>query len=118
MNTRTALPKKAEGAILPNRFVTVGTTTGTVKQAVAATTVIIGSSTEVATDAGETAETFIELVPQVEYGGTVTYGAPLTSDSDGKAIVATITGQFIAGYAMSAGVVGDIGEYLHAIGKF
>lgn len=45
----------------------------------------------------------------VEYGGAVTRGAPLTADSQGRAIVATTAGQRLVGFAVLAGAVGDLG---------
>jgi Uncharacterized conserved protein (DUF2190) len=47
---------------------------------------------------------------EVQYGGTVTRGDPLMSDSSGHAITAT-TGNWCAGYALDSGVSGTIGRF-------
>lgn len=47
-------------------------------------------------------------ISSLVYGGTVTRGDPLTSDSLGRGITA-VAGQNIIGYATVSGVVGDIG---------
>lgn len=114
--TGSSLPKKADGDVSPFRFTTVSTTRGSMKQAAGGTTPIIGSSPDTFTKSGDVVESFIEKVPPIEYGGNVTAGAPLTANADGKAIVAS-AGDYIGGYAIHAGVAGDIGEYLHAPGK-
>lgn len=44
----------------------------------------------------------------IAYGGTVTRGAPLTSDANGRAVVA-VAGQNIIGFATVSGVIADIG---------
>jgi len=60
-------------------------------------------------------------VATVEYGGTVTVGALLISDSTGRAIAATAaagTNVRTIGVAMVAGVVGDLGAVLLSPGSF
>lgn len=58
-----------------------------------------GVSVRIMTNAG---------ISSLVYGGTVTRGDPLTSDSLGRGITA-VAGQNIIGYATISGVVGDIG---------
>lgn len=47
----------------------------------------------------------------VKLGGTVSYGSKLTSDSNGKAVATTTTGNVVIGIALQEGVDGDIIEY-------
>jgi hypothetical protein len=49
----------------------------------------------------------------VEYGGAVSIGDPLTADAQGRAVKATFVGEqvvYIVGYAATDGVLGDIGS--------
>ncbi|MDT4866544.1 hypothetical protein FQZ97_1014020 [compost metagenome] len=49
----------------------------------------------------------------VEYGGTVALGAPLTADSQGRAVAVTLPvgdDTYIIGFAEVAGSSGDIGS--------
>ena len=63
------------------------------------TTSVAGASVRIAMNSG---------ISSLVYGGTVTRGDPLTSDSLGRGITA-VAGQNIIGYATVSGVVGDIG---------
>ena len=58
-------------------------------------------------------------IADVEYGGVVTRGAPLTSDATGRAVVAAPAAGVnnrIVGFAEVSGVLGDIGAVRLAIG--
>jgi hypothetical protein len=50
-------------------------------------------------------------------GGTVAIGDQLTSDSAGKAVATTTSGDHVLGEACEAGVAGQIIEYLPKTGK-
>lgn len=103
----------AEGALAKNRIVCFGATDGTVKQATAATDGMIGVTEGFAYAAGERADIVRSGFADVEYGGTVTRGQPLTADAQGRAIAAAPsagTNNRIIGYAEVSGVVGDIGS--------
>jgi len=60
------------------------------------------------TASGLTVRLMTHGISSIVYGGTVTRGAPLTSDANGRAVVA-VAGQSIIGFATVAGVSGDIG---------
>lgn len=105
----------AGAAVNPYRFVKHGSSDQQAIQASAATDAIIGVSDQMGADAtGDPLDVIRSDLAEVEYGGSVTRGDPLTSDSDGRAITATVDGSRIAGYAETSGVVGDIGSY-HAV---
>lgn len=69
---------------------------------------VIGSAP---TAAGQAVALYCERVMSVEYGGSVTKGDSLTTDSVGRAVTAT-TGQYVNGVALVTGTVGMIGEML------
>ncbi|MDX1976469.1 MAG: hypothetical protein SFT94_02240 [Pseudanabaenaceae cyanobacterium bins.68] len=99
---------QAEGSILRNRFVKPGTAAGSLLTAAAATDLIIGvSSNIVDVLAGDMCDGILQGIANLKLGGTVTYGARLTSDSTGRGIAATGTAR-VGGIAMAAGVVNDI----------
>lgn len=58
--------------------------------------------------AGEPIDVIKDGIADVTYGGTVAAGDFLTSDAQGRAVVAAV-GDFIIGVAQVAGVVGDLG---------
>ena len=49
---------------------------------------------------------------RVEYGGTITRGAQLTADSQGRAVSTTTNAHRVIGTALVSGVVGDLGSCL------
>lgn len=57
---------------------------------------------------GEPADICFEGVSKVVFGGTVTRGDYLTTDTSGRLVTAT-TGQLACGQAMVSGVVSDVG---------
>lgn len=80
-------------------------------QAAAATDESLGVSNHLGAAATDTTVDLVMAgIAEIEYGGTVTRGANLTADADGKAVVATAEGSRIIGKAMVAGVTGDIGS--------
>lgn len=57
---------------------------------------------------GEAADVCISGISKAVYGGTVTAGDWLTTDSSSRLITTTTGGQFAMAKAISAGVVGDV----------
>lgn len=66
--------------------------------------------------AGDPMDVIKSGVADVTYGGTVSAGDFLTSDAQGRAVVAAV-GDFIIGVAQVAGVVGDLGGVHIQYGK-
>jgi hypothetical protein len=99
----------AAAAIAAFRIVKHGSNDGEVIQGAAATDALMGVNDSVAPEAGERVDIVKSGMADVEYGGNVTRGAPLTSDSVGRAVTATVAGNRIIGFAEVSGVSGDIG---------
>lgn len=100
----------ADAAILPFRIVKAGAADGSIAQAAAATDASMGVADSLgAGAAGDSVDVIVSGYASVTYGGTVTRGAPLTADASGRAIVATAEGSRLIGFAVVAGVVGDVG---------
>lgn len=103
----------AEAAVNPYRIVKMGTADGQVVQAAAATDALIG----VADMQGQaTVNGRVDIVmagiADVEFGGTVTRGGPITADANGKAVAAAPAAganNRLIGYALVSAVAGDIG---------
>jgi hypothetical protein len=110
------LNKTASGAIAPYRIVKATAADGVVAQAAAATDKMVGVSGQAG--AADTERIDIEHagVAPVEYGGNVAYGDPLTSDAQGRAVVAVLASRQI-GIAQEAGDLGTIGSMLLAPAK-
>lgn len=105
----------AETALAKNRIVCFGATDGSVKQATAAADFIIGVTENFAYAVGDRVDIVRTGLADVEYGGTVTRGQPLTADAQGRAVAAAPsagTNNRIIGYAEVSGVVGDIGSVM------
>lgn len=100
---------RADAAIAKHRIVVAGAADASIAQAAAATGAIMGVHGSLAAAAGQVTDVVCGGYATVEYGGTVTRGAPLTSDASGRAIVATTAGQRLVGFAVLAGAVGDLG---------
>ena len=119
-------PFTAGATINPGRFIKFDTVDDrTVIQGAAAADLVIGVSdtmtitSTVAT--GERLDVILSGIAPIVYGGTVTRGQLLISDSSGRAITATATaGSNVrtAGVAMVSGVVGDVGAILLSPGSF
>lgn len=114
----------AGAAIQPGRLVKFDADDRTVIQGAAAADAVFGvsDSTPISAAAtGERVDVVIGDIAPVVYGGTVTRGQLLMSDSTGRAIAATAaagTNVRTAGIAMVSGVVGDIGDILLSPGSF
>lgn len=114
----------AGAAILPARLVKFDADDRTVIQGAAGADAVIGvsdASPISAAATGERVDVVMSGIAPVVYGGTVTRGQLLMSDSTGRAITATAaTGTNVrtAGVAMVSGVVGDIGDISLSPGSF
>ncbi len=111
----------AAAVIAAYRLVKFTAVDGEVTPAVAATDKIIGVSDRVnAPVIGDRLDIWRSGIVEVEYGGTVAQGDPLTSDAVGRAVVAAPAGGAnvrIIGHAEVAGVLGDIGSFMLAPGS-
>jgi len=110
----------AGAAVAARRLVKFGADDRTVIQGAAAGDSIIGVSGLGAAN-GERLDVILTEIPTVEYGGTITRGQLVISDSDGRAIAATAaagTNVRTAGIAMVSGVSGDLGAVLLSPGSF
>jgi hypothetical protein len=109
----------AGGAIAARRIVKPGAADGAVLQAAAATDALIGVCGSIGPASGERVDVVKSGIAEVEFGGNVTRGDPLTSDGSGKAVTAAPgagSNVRIIGYAEVSGVSGDIGDALIAPG--
>jgi hypothetical protein len=80
----------AQGAVPAYRIAKFGSVDGSVVAAAAATDLLIGISGRVPADAsGDRVDIVRSGIAEVEYGGAVTRGQPLTSDASGKAVAAS-----------------------------
>lgn len=99
----------AAGAIPAYRFVKSGTAAFTGVVNAAATTPVIGQTKELAIadtekfDLWELEETF-----EITAGGNITIGGLITSDSTGRGVVTTTTGDLVYGVALQTAVAGDV----------
>ena len=106
----------AGAAILPFRIVKHGAADAFAIQSAAAGDASFGVSDSLgAAAANDPVDIIRGGIAEVVYGGTVTRGDPLTSDSQGRAIKAA-TGNRIVGFAEVSGVVGDRGSVFIAPG--
>lgn len=105
----------AEGAITARRIVKPGSADGTVAIAAAATDALMGVCESVGPADGERCDIIKVGIADVEFGGAVTRGGPLTSDASGRAIAAVPAAGAnvrIIGFAEVSAVAGDIGQVL------
>ncbi len=106
----------ALGAIARYRIVKYGAADGEVLQGAAATDALLGVvalPSDVGAVAGEHVDVITHGLGEVEYGGAVTRGDPLTSDAQGRAVTAAPAAganNRIIGFANVSGVLGDIGQ--------
>jgi hypothetical protein len=110
----------AGGTIAARRIVKFGNADHTVVQGAAATDAMIGVSADLGAGSGERIDVHLSGVAEVAYGGDVTRGALLTSDSNGAAVAAApAAGANVAviGRAMVSGVSGDVGLVLLGPGQ-
>ena len=106
----------AEGDISPYRICAHGTADYSARQASAATDALVGTTDELGTQANGRVDVCMGGLPEVEAGGTLAAGDPLTSDAEGKAVKATAAGNRIIGFAMTGASAGDIIPYQFAPG--
>ena len=111
----------AGAAIAPNRFIKFGADDRTVLQGAAAGDFIFAVSDDVGCASGERLDNILTDSATIEYGGTVTRGALLMSDSVGRAIAATASAGAnvrTGGVALVSAVSGDKGPMLISLGSF
>lgn len=109
----------AESAIAPYRITKAGTSDGAYLQAAAATDFLNGVCESVGPAAGERLDIVKSGIADVEFGGTVARGEPVTADASGKAVKAAPAAGAnvrIIGFAEVSAVAGDIAQMLIAPG--
>ncbi len=109
----------AGAAIAAFRIVKPGAADGEVLQAAAATDALMGVCESVGPASGERCDVIHAGIADVEFGGTVTRGAPVTADANGKAVAAAPAAGSnvrIIGFAQVSAVSGDISPVLIAPG--
>lgn len=103
----------AEAAVTAYRIVKHGTADGQVVQGAAATDALLGVAGKLGASTGERIDIYTQGLVEVEYGGNVTRGDPLTSNASGQAVAAAPAAGVnnrIIGFAEVSGVSGDIGK--------
>lgn len=106
----------AGAAILPFHLVKHGAADGFAVTSAAATDASFGVADSLGAEAANDPVDIIRGgIAEVVYGGTVTRGQPITSDAQGRAVVA-VAGNRIIGFAEVSGVVGDRGSVFIAPG--
>lgn len=136
MNPILAKNYKAEAALTAYRIVKPGTADGQVLLAAAATDFLVGVTNEISAAINERADVIVAGIAEVELGGTVARGDPITADAAAKGVTATRhthtentagtytqnattaagSGQRRIGFALISGVAGDIIPVLLAPG--
>ena len=107
----------AETAVTRYRIVKFGSSDGNVVQAAAATDAMIGVVAELDAAGGERVDVHLAGLAEVEFGGTVTRGALVTADSQGRAVAAAPAAGVnnrVIGVAMVSAASGDIASVLIA----
>lgn len=100
----------AGGPVLPNRIVKHGAADGYAVQAAAAADASFGVADNLgALAAGDPFDVIRGGIAEVVYGGVVTRGDALTSDSQGRAVKAA-SGNRVIGIAEVSGVLNDLGS--------
>lgn len=110
----------AEAAVTRRRIVKFGAADGSVLMGAAATDKIIGVS-DMSADVpiNDRCEVRLTGIAEIEFGGAVTRGDPITSDGTGRAVTAAPAAGVnnrIIGFAMVSGVLGDIGDVFLDLG--
>lgn len=104
----------ADAAIAAYRIVKFGAADGNIAQAAAVGDLSIGVTDRIAAAAaGDRIDVIRHGIAEVQYGGVVARGSKLTSDANGKAVVAAPAGGVnnqIIGTAEVSGVLDDIGS--------
>jgi Uncharacterized conserved protein (DUF2190) len=109
---------KAEATVEGFRIVKAGSADLTAIKATGATDALLGTSDALDKATGEMVDVSLSPLAEVRLGGTVTRGAPLTSDANGKAVATSTAGNRIIGYAEASGVADDVIPYLRALGVY
>lgn len=104
----------AGAAVTKRRIVKLGAADGAVVMSAgaASTEFHIGVSTEIDSASGEPCDVIRDGFADVEFGGTVVRGAPVTSDSTGRAVSASPSAGVnhrIIGFAEVSSLIGDVG---------
>ncbi len=103
----------AEGTLVPYRLLTFGTGDHQVALASAVANAPAGVTGALVGEDGQRVDVYKVGIVEVEYGGNVTAGQPLTTDANGKAVAASPAAGVnnrIWGEAVVSGVDGDIGS--------
>lgn len=101
----------AGAAIAKYRIVKPGAADGAVLQAAAATDFLNGVCVELDAASGASTDIIKSGIAEVEFGGAVTRGGPVTADANGKAVAAAPgagSNVRIIGFAEVSAVSGDI----------
>lgn len=117
MQGRFMLSYKAAAAIEAGRIVKFAAADNEVQKSAAATDISLGVAANENFDvaSGETVDVVVGGVCRVKAGGTITRGALLVSDANGKAVVAAPaagTNNQIIGRALAAAVLDDLVDVL------
>lgn len=102
----------AEAAVNPRRIVAYGTADNQVIQAASTTATMFGVADSLGAALGGRIDVHTAGVVEVDFGGTITRGGPITADANGKAVAAAPgagVNARIIGFARVSGVSGDIG---------
>jgi hypothetical protein len=112
----------AEAAINPRRLVKFGTADGSVIQAAAAADKPIGVADQLGQlTVGGRVDVVMAGICEVELGGGVTRGDPITADAVGRGVLAAPaagTNNGVVGRALMSGVLGDVVTVILGNGTF
>lgn len=120
MNSLLQKAYVAEAAIAAARIVKFGAADGQVVQAAAVGDKLIGVSNELAAAIGERCDIVRVGIADVQLGGAVARGDPITSDANGKGVAAAPAAGInnsIIGFAETSGVLDDVIPVLLAPGR-
>lgn len=110
----------AEAAIAAARIVKFGAADGQVLQAAAVGDKLIGVSNEIGPAINERCDVIRAGIADVQLGGAVARGDPITSDANGKGVAAAPAAgvnNSIIGFAETSGVLDDVIPVLIAPGR-
>jgi len=105
----------ADGIIEKRRLVTFGSEEGHIAKAGVGDVLLGSTAIRGAEKAGARVDVCLDLIREIEFGGAIAYGDPITSDAQGRAIKAAPAADSsvpIIGRAMEAGKLGTIGRVL------
>jgi len=111
---------EVETTVTKYRIVKHGTADAQVVPAAAVSDSLLGVVAELDGAVGEHVDVVLSGIADVEYGGAVTRGDPLTSDASGLAVTAAPAAGVnnrIIGFANVSGVSGDVGSVLITPGQ-